>query len=424
MEAPLTNQLKIVSEKQRLHGFDAIRAGAMLLVILLHAAVPYVVNPMPGLLWPTRDAAPNLAVDGLFWSIECFIMALFFVISGYFAAQLCIRRGLAGYLRQRSRRLLAPLLLATLIILPLTGYVWVFGWVLEGKVAAIKLRSFKFEDSVAADLFGFAHLWYLQYLTVYCFAFAGLLAVSRALFPARANGESSESKQATVGWWFPISAIIGGMALLAIDPEIILGFQQSILPVATRLAFYGLLFGVGVWLFHNGHVIATLQRQATRMVAAATLLFAVSFPLLLSHFNGELQLPGRITLAIVVTLFAWLMTAGVLGGCTLLFSRKNPVLRYLADASFWAYLTHLPIVGALHIALAQTNLPVGMKLALSFGGAVAIAIFSYQLLVCRWRVGAWLNGGAPPRKATAEIPAETPSGQPVLTPSQYYSRSA
>jgi len=41
----------------RLHGIDAIRAIAILLVILLHSAIPYLTHSIPGLLWSTHDAA-------------------------------------------------------------------------------------------------------------------------------------------------------------------------------------------------------------------------------------------------------------------------------------------------------------------------------------------------------------------------------
>ncbi len=102
----------------RLHGFDALRAAAACLVIMLHAGTPYAFHPMPGLVWPTHDAAPSPVVDALFWWIECIIMPLFFVISGFFAAQLIGKLGAGDFVRHRTKRLLLPMLAGVLIILP------------------------------------------------------------------------------------------------------------------------------------------------------------------------------------------------------------------------------------------------------------------------------------------------------------------
>lgn len=371
----------------RQHGFDALRAGGMLLVVLLHALAPYVVRRMPGLLWPTFDSSPHVAMDAIFWSIECFIMTLFFAISGYFACALYRRRGVAGFFWNRSRRLLLPLVLATLIILPITAYVWVFGWFLEGKVAAVKLRSFKFEDSVAADFFGFAHLWYLQYLTLYCLAMSGLLALGNWWKRVVATNQPVKSI------WIPLLAFLACGGLLVVDPEIIVGFQQSILPVGTRLLYFAFIFGVGVWLFERKDAISLLQRMAWPLLVASVCLFACIFPTLLSYLDGNTARGTAIVMSIGVNIFAWLTTAGLIGLMTKVVTRTYAVVRYLADASFWMYLTHMPIVGAVHILLGYTNLHVFTKLLLASSITVAASLASYQLFVRQWRVGGWLNGG-------------------------------
>lgn len=47
----------------RLHGVDTLRGLATVFVVLLHAGIPYMTNPLPHLVWPARDARPSWAFD-------------------------------------------------------------------------------------------------------------------------------------------------------------------------------------------------------------------------------------------------------------------------------------------------------------------------------------------------------------------------
>src|SRR5689334_18139169 len=96
----------------RLEGLDALRGIAAVPVIMLHASMPYLLLPMKGLIWPTRDARPSELVDAVGWAIEGFIMPLFFLLAGLFAAGLLDRLGPAQFLKHRARRLLVPMAFA------------------------------------------------------------------------------------------------------------------------------------------------------------------------------------------------------------------------------------------------------------------------------------------------------------------------
>ncbi len=104
----------------RRHDLDALRAFAMFLGVLLHAALSFTGNP-----WVIRDSrsAPLLGV--LTTGIHGFRMELFFLVSGFFTAMLCRRRGITGMLKNRALRILIPCLLGLATIQPLTG--WVIG---------------------------------------------------------------------------------------------------------------------------------------------------------------------------------------------------------------------------------------------------------------------------------------------------------
>jgi peptidoglycan/LPS O-acetylase OafA/YrhL len=92
---------------------DALRGIAMLLGVVLHACLSFF--PCP---WPVQDTRQN----GLFFLpyavIHMFRMPLFFIISGFFTMFIMQRHGLGGMIRQRVQRILLPLLLALLTIVP------------------------------------------------------------------------------------------------------------------------------------------------------------------------------------------------------------------------------------------------------------------------------------------------------------------
>ncbi|MFM7101162.1 MAG: ankyrin repeat domain-containing protein, partial [Verrucomicrobiota bacterium] len=102
---------------QRLHHLDALRAAAMLLGIVYHAALSFAL----GFPWMVQD---DSQVQGLFvlqaW-VHGFRMQLFMLVSGFFTAMLWRRRGLKALLRQRCQRVLFPCLLGLVTVVPAMG---------------------------------------------------------------------------------------------------------------------------------------------------------------------------------------------------------------------------------------------------------------------------------------------------------------
>ncbi len=123
IEKDLSRRLE--SADTRRHDLDALRAFAMLLGIALHTALSFMDFP-----WVVQDRFREPAF-GLFASaIHGFRMPLFFLLSGFFTAMLWQKRGMAGLLRHRAKRIAVPLLLGCLTIVPA---MWVIvGWAGSG----------------------------------------------------------------------------------------------------------------------------------------------------------------------------------------------------------------------------------------------------------------------------------------------------
>lgn len=98
----------------RRHDLDALRGGAMLLGIGLHAALSF--HPSA---WPVQDRAASEWFALFTGVIHGFRMPLFFLLSGFFTMMLYRKRGGRGLLTQRGKRILGPCVAGTLTIVPL-----------------------------------------------------------------------------------------------------------------------------------------------------------------------------------------------------------------------------------------------------------------------------------------------------------------
>jgi peptidoglycan/LPS O-acetylase OafA/YrhL len=94
---------------------DALRAGAMLLGIVLHASLSFFPS-----YWMVTDTRQNDIFGTVFSAIHGFRMPLFFVMSGYFSAMLLHRRGRGALIKHRFRRVFLPLMVGLFTIVPLT----------------------------------------------------------------------------------------------------------------------------------------------------------------------------------------------------------------------------------------------------------------------------------------------------------------
>ena len=65
----------------RYHGLDALRGIAMLLGIVIHSAMPYILNLEE--FWPA-DASSSQLINISFHFIHLWRMPLFFILAGFF----------------------------------------------------------------------------------------------------------------------------------------------------------------------------------------------------------------------------------------------------------------------------------------------------------------------------------------------------
>ena len=83
-------------------------------------------------------------------------------------------------------------------------------------------------------------------------------------------------------------------------------------------------------------------------------------------------------------------------------------VRYVADASYWIYILHLPLVMLAQVWVQDWSGPWWAKLAGVSFGVFGVCLLTYELLVRHSFMGKWLNGRRIPwgRPVAAAVPAE------------------
>lgn len=128
----------------RRHDLDALRAIAMLLGIVLHAALSFA--PIP---WTVQDSQRSGFYYILFACIHGFRMPLFFMLSGFFTAMLWRKRGLASLVKHRFKRIFLPLVIGCLTIVP---SMWAVGYVVSRPSPGSSENSPLFAAVVSGDI--------------------------------------------------------------------------------------------------------------------------------------------------------------------------------------------------------------------------------------------------------------------------------
>lgn len=164
---------------RRYHGLDALRAWAMSMGLILHAAwimVPEVAGA------PKIDASANRVTEYICLAIHTFRMQLFFVLAGLFACLLVQRRGVVAFLKNRFHRIAIPLVLAWTILCPLMMYQFFSAGIASGSIlgdVSATAMTVEYIKSVGPNQMMMLHLWFLHHLFIaYLIVVAGRATIS------------------------------------------------------------------------------------------------------------------------------------------------------------------------------------------------------------------------------------------------------
>jgi glucans biosynthesis protein C len=398
---------------ERFHSLDALRAGALLLGILLHATMAY----LPGFRetgWPIAEVSDSTTMGVLFFVVHIFRMALFFLVAGFFARLLFQRLGNGGFIKNRLRRIALPLVAFYPVVMPLS----ILPIVLAAKQASASAGPAA--RPAMEGGFPWGHFWFL-YLLLVLYA---LLLVTRTLVAAVDRRGSLRELvdrvlHATFSWRLaPLLLAAPPAALLYATPW----WQQwsglpaplfGFVPNAPAVVIFGSTVLLGWFLHRQQSLLALLRRDCLLYLAVAVLASAAALYLVGVRMNvSVIPMPAEVRAAYagVYMLAVWCWVLGLVGAAVAWLSEPSPRWRYLSDASYWMYLIHIPIVWGLQAWMLRWPVHWAIKYLLVVAIAGFLLVASYHYLVRATVVGKFLNG----RKYGRALPVvnATPSISP------------
>jgi glucan biosynthesis protein C len=383
----------------RIPSLDALRAAMMLLGLVLHSAVSYITTPL-GPAWPYKDPQTSLAFDLLIFFIHLFRMPTFFVVAGFFAALLLERDGTAGFLRNRTKRVLIPLVMFWGVMVPVCGYGFVFSARQVG--GAMPWDYLTDQPILRQPILG--HLWFLYYLLLF-YAAALVVAPLAAHVPIAIRRRLDAAVRAMVtNWWGPLGA--GFVTTLTFIPMASPGLdtEPALLPPVRVLVAYGVFFAFGWKLFLQRDLLESFGRRWKAALAWGAV-FGFGY-LFIAIRPAQFDDPRMWHLSAIA--FAgpatWLVIFGMVGLFVRYLSAPSPVVRYVSDASYWMYLTHLAPAAWLPGVFAHLAVPAAVKFSLVFTITTLVTVVSYHYLVRPSAIGELLNGRRYPRAMASATP--------------------
>lgn len=376
----------------RYHSLDRLRATMMLLGVVLHSAINYFPFPENYLDQIYLDAKTSPFFDHLVKFIHNFRMPVFFVIAGFFAAFLFETRGPRAFLRHRMSRIGIPLLCAWVVLYPITT------------ASMLYANSFSFGPKLEIPpplhkILGsiFLHLWFLYFLIIFCVvAIPIALLVQHLRVDFRRHFCDAFERTIHRPYGIVLLAVISAATLYPMrfwtfDPA------HALIPEIQDLAAYAVFFVFGWLVYTRRETVERFKQHAWVHFLFGAIFHGVYLYFYNQGYGNDNAVRTHVLALAALALCIWFLTYGFIGLFLRYLNKPSTYWRYMADASYWVYLIHLPITVVLPTFLTNLALPVGVKFGFVLSVTTVITLVTYHYLGRATFIGERLNGRRYPR---------------------------
>lgn len=382
----------------RLPFLDGLRVAAFALLIPYHVGMYYVTWD-----WHVKSAAASSALEPFMQLSSPWRLGLLFLIAGAACQGLFAKRGMLGTLKDRSLRLLLPLIFGMVVIVTPQAYFEVLTKapdVLPGDGGYLDFWRFYLTAGKACrgndcmSMPTWNHLWFLPYLWLYAVLgalLARFVTVSRELkLPAWA--------------WLLLPAV--PLALMRIFIKPLFPIEHDLVHDLYNHLQYGWLFAIG-WASRTplaqGFWAAALR---LRWVALGVSLAGWAVLLVFNQQYAEVT-PSDAILTAARTLrgsLTWFAIVAACGWAQRAFTRESPLLREASKAVFCLYILHQSVIVVLSQWLKPLALPWGLEAVLLIALTGIVSGAAYLLLRRVPGLALLVGIQRTPRKATPSTP--------------------
>ena len=296
-------------------------------------------------------------------------MPLLFLLAGISACYALKKRSGRAFIMERVQRLFIPLVLSTLLIVPIQGYL---ARLQEGTLHGGYLSYF-FTQFLPdfSDLSGYhgtftpAHLWFILYLFAISLV---VLPILTAVLKRRAKAGVGTFGRLFEREWF----------LLILFIPLLL--SEALPDIAGKNPFtFGLYYVIGFFIASNEaswKTIDRFKRLSAALVAVSAALFLVfqNLPYGTGDFSWQSILFGLIR-----NLYGWSTLLTMLAFARIFLNRGGRVLEYLSQAAFPVYVLHQSVLMVVAHFVVQWNMAAGAKFWLILFGALIASFAVYEV---------------------------------------------
>lgn len=361
-----------VNTAPRLYFLDWLRAAAFGLLVLYHVGMVYVSWD-----WILKSPHAGRTIEPLMMLSAPWRLALLFLISGAAMSTLLAHRT-HRFMRERSMRLLLPLALGVLVIVPPQAYVEVMHKLGYGG---------SFVDFMRLYLGGYGgfcpagkclvlptwnHLWFVAYLWVYCLALWALLKAWPALLDRLAALAARHLTGVGLLLWPAALLVLWRMLLVARFPS-----THALVDDAYNHALYFSVFLLGAVLARWGNW-AAFERPRWVALGSALLCWA-GVAAYFSNYSAGAPEWLRLLQRAAYGLLQWLAIAAALGFAHRHWNRDHRWREMVVEAVFPVYLLHQTLIVLVAWWLRPRGLPPAVEAPLLIAATAAGCAGGYLL---------------------------------------------
>lgn len=387
---------------------DALRVGALLLLILYHLLLIY--SGMDH--WRVNAHQGNWA-DYIITLLRPWRLALVFFVAGIAVRFMLEKKPFGSFMADRVSKLLTAFVFAVIVLVPPQRYVRLddMGQMTPSYFDYLLHQAPYVETSLGFPLPEFSHAWFLPYLLVYSAIAALLWRFLPRIFGAMqcaVERVPALLMVAGVALWFSMFAAV-------IEP--IRPTTNLLVNDLTGHLRWGPVFLVGVLLGRSAPFWDKLDAEKWRIWAVMIALTPLNVGLLWLHLHDVMQDPTM-----------WRAVRGIYGGVALfgllaaahsLVRKPSPALRYASDAILPVYLLHQTCLVMAADLVVKLEWPAPVEFTVLLLATILVPVTIYQLFVRYWMPVRVLFGLRPKHREPPPKPqaaTEAPHGAAPRAP--------
>ena len=163
------------------------------------------------------------------------------------------------------------------------------------------------------------------------------------------------------------------------------GTSTGWLPSRAAFGYYAIFFAFGAISYRKDSLDKNLVKAWPLSLTAEGICLLIAIQLLDSPEPG-------MWFSLLACAYTWMAIFGLIGLFQRFIPREHTMTRYLSDASYWLYLSHLPLMVTIQSVISEWNYPAELKFLFSCTITISLLLLIYELGIRYTFIGTVLNG--------------------------------